>query len=428
MFEHGGSLERVDRDGRSNRVSGGPVWRRVGLCAVLALASSSAAAISLGDAVRSALEQTGGLVRVGALQDEASAVQRQASDLIAGDPALRLKAVSDWLTSDDGAYEFEAMVDLPMWLPGQRRARVELARSLGMRADALARLLRWEIAGTVREAVWGVLLTGVRQRQAQSAFQSAQALEAVVAKRHGAGELARLDLLTAQQETFARSAEWSAAQADYEQAMARYLQLTGVSQLPQPPNQPVSAAMDDPSAGLPSDHPVMAGAKAALDGARAELGRVEADRRGTPILSFGGKRVRDDRSLPSDDALQLELSIPFGLRSQAAPGLAAAEREVTDQMTELRRMQREAERELRASVLERRATERALAVAEERAKLADAALAISERAFELGETGLDERLLAERRAREARLDLALRRMEQGQALARLNQALGVIPE
>jgi outer membrane protein TolC len=81
-----------------------------------------------------------------------------------------------------------------------------------------------------------------------------------------------------------------------------------------------------------------------------------------------------------------------------------------------------------AAALGRRGAAAALQVAERRAGLAAAALAVAERAFELGETDLAERLRAERRAREANLDLALRRAEQGQALARLNQALGIIPE
>ena len=68
--------------------------------------------------------------------------------LIAADPALRLKGLSDRMTENDGAYELEAMVDMPMWLPGQRSARIAVAESLGMRADALQRLLRWEAAAT----------------------------------------------------------------------------------------------------------------------------------------------------------------------------------------------------------------------------------------------------------------------------------------
>ncbi|MEA3641969.1 MAG: TolC family protein [Lamprobacter sp.] len=424
---------------------------------------------TLAEAVAGALEQAGQLIRTDALRGEADAVRRQAGAWTAADPALRLKGVSDRFTGDDGAYEVEALLELPLWLPGQRRARLGLASSLGLRAEALARLLRWEVTGTVRDAVWAAKLAEVQLQQANAAYEAARGLESVVAKRYNAGELARLDLLTAQQETLARQAEQTAAQADWEQAKAAYVQITGRLQLPEPPNwpsvPPVTAGQEvgtDSNAyfdqsqgvgayshgsplagsqrlgsdgmasngigGLPKDHPLLAEADAALARARAEREQVVSDRRGNPILSLGGRRTRDARVFPDDDALQLELSIPFGLASQSAPEIAASERQVTERLAELHRMRREAERELVAAVLGRRGAAEALAVAERRASLAADALSVAQRAFELGETDLAERLLAERRAREAHLDLALRRAEQGQALARVNQALGMIPQ
>lgn len=385
----------------------------------------------LAAAVAGALAQANQLIRADALRGEASAVRRQAGAWTADDPALRLKGLSDRLTGDDGAYELEAMVDLPLWLPGQRRARLEQATALGLRADALTRLLRWEVAGAVRDALWAAKLAGVRLQQAAAAHAAALALEAVVSKRHRAGELARLDLLTAGQETLARQAELTEARAAEEQAMAAYTQLTGQARLPAPPNwpsEPPQVALEPGKPALPETHPLLADASAALADARSVRERTASDRRGNPVLSIGGKRARDDRALPDDSALQLELSIPFGLSSQSAPALAASERQVTERLAELHRLRLEAERELAAAVLGRRGAAQALEVAERRARLAADALAVAERAFELGETDLADRLLAERRAREANLDLALRRVDQGQALARLNQALGIIPE
>jgi len=448
---------------------------------------------ALADAVAGAVKRTEQLIRADALRGEADAVRRQAGAWTAADPSLRFKGVSDRFTGDDGAYEVEALLELPLWLPGQRRARLELASSLGLRAEALARLLRWEVAGAVRDAVWAAKLAEVQRQQAKAAYQAAQELETVVAKRHDAGELARLDLLAAQQETLARQAELTAARATLEQAKAAYVQLTGRLRLPEPPNWPNTlpaaasqrvgayaeqgqgqgqsqyqrARADSESrqdaggqrvwhdgtgsagiesngirsngaashglwsnaiGGLPADHPLLAEADAALARARAERTQVVSDRRGNPILSFGGKRTRDARAFPTDDALQLELSIPFGLASQSAPDIAASERQVTERLAELHRMRREAERKLVAAVLGRRGAAKALQVAERRASLAADALAVAERAFDLGETDLAERLRAERRAREANLDLALRRAEQGRALARVNQALGMIPQ
>ena len=70
----------------------------------------------------------------------------------------------------------------------------------------------------------------------------------------------------------------------------------------------------------------------------------------------------------------------------------------------------------------------ALAVAERRHTLAHEALDLVHRAFDLGESDLTALLQSEARAREASVALELRRLEQGRARARLNQALGVVPE
>ncbi len=150
-----------------------PPWSHL-LLFVLALTALPASAASLGETVTAALTQGGQQQRVAALRGERDAVRNQAGSLVAADPALRLKGLSDRMTENDGAYELEAMVDMPMWLPGQRSARIAVAESLGMRADALQRLLRWEAAGQVREAAWEATLAHGQLRQAAAALQAAR--------------------------------------------------------------------------------------------------------------------------------------------------------------------------------------------------------------------------------------------------------------
>jgi len=396
----------------------------------VALPVSAACAASLGETVTAALAQGGQQQRVAALRGERDAVREQAGSLIAEDPALRLKGLSDRMTENDGAYELEAMVDMPMWMPGQRSARIAVAESLGLRADALQRLLRWEAAGQVREAAWEAMLAHGQLRQAAAAVQAARSLEATVAKRTKAGELARMELLTARQETAARGVDMSAAQLDYDQAIAAFVLLTGQARLPDPLIEavPTNLMADDTGIRLPPEHPLLASAHGALAQARAERDRASAERRGHPLLSLGGKRARDDNTVSPVDALQLEVSIPFGLKRQAAPMLAGAEREYTDRMSESHRIRREAERDLKAATLAYRGAGDAVVLAQQRARLAGDALRITRRAFDLGEADLAALLRAEERARDASLALELRTLEQGRAVARLNQALGVVPE
>ncbi len=399
----------------------------VALGFVLWVASVAAVqASTLADALEGAMALAAQQDRVTALRREGDAVRLQAEGLIAADPALRLKAVSDRLTEDSGAYELEALVELPLWLPGQRGARLALAQSLGVRADALQRWLRWEVVGVVRESLWTLALAEGRLRQARAALEAAHALEATVAKRAQAGEMARMEQLTAAQETQSRAVERDAAQLAYDQAQAAYQRLTGLPEPPQPLREPVPALAEPLQ--LPTDHPLLASAAGEADQARAERERVAADGRGNPLLSLGAKRVRDDRDLPAVDALQLEISVPFGLKRQRAPALAAAERTLTDRLAELHQVRREAERELQAAAIGYRGALASIDAAERRAALAAEALAVTRRAWDLGEADLAARLRAEERARAANLDLELQRLEQGHSIARLRQALGMIPQ
>jgi outer membrane protein TolC len=283
------------------------------------------------------------------------------------------------------------------------------------------------MAGRVRQATWEAAFAEGRLRQAEMALEASRALETTVTKRTDAGELARVDLLTARQETLGREVELQSAQIEARRAHEVYRRLTGAEDLPEPLTEPVPASPGAAPA-LPPDHPLLADTDGALARARAERKQVELDRRGNPTLSLGGKRTQELRGEDALDALQIEISLPFGLASQSAPALASAERVYTERLTDLHRIRREAEQALAEADIERLGAAEALAVAERRHALAQDALRLMRRAFDLGETDLAELLRAEERARAASMDLELRRLEQGRALARLNQALGVIPE
>jgi len=390
------------------------------------VAWQGAAAATLADAVSSALTLAGQGQRVAAERAVGAAVRRQASGLLADDAALRVKLLSDRATTNDGAYELEGMVDLPLLLPGQRSARMDLADSTVAAADALQQQLYWEMAGLVREAIWEAALAEGRLRQAEGALASAQALEAAVGKRKSAGELADLDLLLARQETLARQSDLDAARAAHGEAMAAYRTLTGLEQLPEPLPESAPPIKDDPP--VPAEHPLLASLEQTVGRARAERSRVSADRRGTPILSFGAKRARADRFTPEDDALQLEVSVPFGLKRPSAPAMAEAERNYTEQLATLQQARQQLAQDVAKARVAVAGAAQQLTSARERAGVTDKALRLARRAFDLGEGDLAALLRAEERAREAHLNLALRELEQGRALSRLNQALGVLPQ
>jgi len=120
------------------------------LIAALLSVPPGAAGGTLAEAIAAAVTRADQGPRAQALRQQGLAVRAQADSLVAQDPALRVKHLSDRLNDDTGYYEWEAMVDLPLWLPGQRSARRALADALGIQASALERYLRRELAGRVR--------------------------------------------------------------------------------------------------------------------------------------------------------------------------------------------------------------------------------------------------------------------------------------
>jgi outer membrane protein TolC len=395
--------------------------------ALAALTGQVTVAATLADAIGAALQIEQQESRVGALRNESAAVRRQAAQLIASNPSLRGKSVSASPPGSLGTYEQEALLDLPLWMPGQPGARRAVAASLGNQADALLRLLRWEMAGRVREAAWTTALAQGRLQQAMAALASARSLELAIGKRSSAGELARKDLLMARQDTLAREVDRQAAQLDYDRAIQTYIHLTGLRTLPNPLVETVVAQAGG-DAELPANHPRLVSGDSAVAQAQAERERVRSDRLGHPILSVGGKRVRDGRGTEATDALQLEINIPLAMPSQSAPALAGAERSYTEQVTTRQRTRLEIELTLQTARLEVSGAAAALEVAIRRQVVTQDAYKLVRRGFDLGESDLAIMLQAQERAQQASLNLELRRLEQGRAFARLNQAQGSVPE
>jgi outer membrane protein, heavy metal efflux system len=389
----------------------------------LAQAGSQAPARTWSATVAAALTRTDPGARSEALRRHGSAVRGQADSLVANDPALRVKHQGDRLNADNGYYEWEAMVDLPLWLPGQRDARRALAEALGLRADALERTLRWEVAGRVREFAWATALAEGRLRQAERGLADTKILEANVARRVAAGELARVDLLLAQQETLTQEVGLQSAKAEVDTARQRFSLLTDRNDLPAPLEEPVARVTE-----LAPDHPGLAAAEALVAEARAERDRVGTERRANPTLSLGGKQTRDNRETDPYRALVLELNIPFGLGRQAAPRLAEAERGFTDSATERERLRRELDTEIKLADTALRSAKAALTTAQRQQALAAETLGLVQRGFDLGEIDLAALLRERTKAQEAALNLEIRRLELGRSGSLLNQALGVVPQ
>lgn len=359
----------------------------------------------------------------GAIDAEHRALQRQADSPFAGDPALTLRHETDSIDTDRGYRYWEGGLAVPLWLPGQRTDRRAVAAATGDEAEAQAWLHRWRVAGEVRERIWSLRIAAAEARLAEQALASARTLQKDVERRLRAGELARTDLILAQKETLARELELAAADATYQSQLQRYRSLTGLPELP-----PLEEEPPAPEAGIDTGHPALTAAAATTARARAERDRVRNEKRANPVLNIGAIRERAQQGFDAEQSLVLEVSLPLGLGSQAAPRTAAAERSLTEASNALLRMQRELEWKLIEANTERSRTERGLRLADEQQQLAAEGLRLRRRAFELGEGDLFSLLQARAQALAAERERELQQLMHGRAVARYNQALGVLPQ
>lgn len=391
---------------------------------ILALATTSAqAGPALAEAVAAAYERHPERTLAGAERDLADAIQQRARAPFAGDPAFNLRHDNDALGSDDGYREWEGGVTLPLWWPGQQDQRLAEAAQTRAGAVAMAAATRLEVAGVVRERLWDVALARGNHAEAELALAGARDLEHDIERRVAAGELPASDLLLARQETLAREDALQQAASRVTQAERLFSRYTGLAEAP------AAAAEALPQAAEPRPrHPALALAEVAVDKARAHRDRVAGERRGNPSLWLGGKRSRDMSGADYQSAVALEVTIPLGMEAAAAPDLAAAEAALTEALAGRDRTRRELAEALEQARLELDRARRAVARAEERLALANEGLRLARRAFDLGEADLVRLLRARGEAVGARHALELRRLEVGQASARLNQALGVIPQ
>ena len=413
--KHGES--RVEKSSKSRRRSS-----RVAIAFYL-IACSDVQAVSFAEIVDATLQRLPDSQLADAERDLAGALDLKARQPIAGDPTFNLKYQTDAIGSGLGYREWEGGVDMPLWWPGQAREHQrEAERTLSV-ADAMARANRLEVAGEVRERVWTVALAESEFEQASSALSIAQELAHDVKRRVAAGELPRTDLLLAEQDVTIRVGAVAEAQNRLTQAQHRYGQFTGINEYPDTrEEQPQTAA------GLPLQHPRLVLADAEVARARAHRDRVGWTRRSGPNVWIGAKSARSESRADYESAVGVEFSIPLGSRTHHAPALAEAEKALTGVVVVQERMRRELDEAVELARLEQQRATAAEQVAQRRHELATASHRISRRAFELGETDLVRLLQVQADAIDAQHDLHLRRLEVRQAVARLNQALGVIPQ
>lgn len=363
------------------------------------------------------------MTTVGSVHREVGeAYQTQANALFAGDPSYNITYRSDQLDSNQGYREFEGSLDFPIWMSGQKNARYKLGSSIASRAKAEQKLLAWEISGVVLEKAWALRIAQMEVEQARVQQQSAKKLETDVKRRVQAGEIARADLLLAQQNTAQANVVFHHANAEVAKAMAAWKAYTGFSQLPTDLLKHSQIKKTDHA-----QHPHVIASQARIAAARASREDVRKQRRDNPTLSLYAKRDRGIDIDPYNNSIGVGVSVPFGTKTSSAPQLAEANANVVTLQAEEAKREREHGMKTSQAKLVVQSAIKSLALAKQQNQLAQNRWKLSQRAFELGESDLFQLIRAREQA-----DLQARAVKRSQlelslAQARLNHILGAMP-
>lgn len=358
---------------------------------------------------------------------EAAQAQAKAAGLLSPEaPSLEISQRSDQATGNNGVRETEVGIAVPLWLPGQRTARAELAQAEISFVERRLLASQLRLASSVRDAWWSWQRARVDAELAREQLTNARRLAADVARRTQAGDLARSDQHQAEGAVAAAEALAAQAQAASAVAFAQLAALTGGIAPPEAIQQ--VAGEPSPVASQTARHPLLAELEDRIAIAERTVNLISTQKRANPELTLATTRDRGSFGERYGQTVLIGVRVPFGEgpRYDARVATAQAEAiEVQSQLT-LERDRIQADQRGAASRVEAARTQ--LDAAQRRARLARESRGFFDKSFRLGETDLPTRLRIEAEAVEAERQEARSRIDLASAISAWRQSLGLLPQ
>ncbi|MEN7527459.1 TolC family protein [Cupriavidus sp. DL-D2] len=354
-------------------------------------------------------------------RQEAAASRVQANALIAGSPSIDLRHRGDQLTDRRGIRESEVALGVPVWMPGQRSARGALADAQAAEAESSMMLGQLAVAAEVRERVWQLAAAESENEVLRRRTAVARSLRDDVQRRVTAGDLARTDLLFAEQDLLANRALMTESEARVIEMRARLMQTSGVQALPLRYDELPAPVI----AGAP--HPRLDAALRAVERGERQIGYLQKSRRDAPEVGVTYRRDSAGGGLPSDQTVGVYVRFPFATDARNLPRETAAQTELMTARAERDRAERVVQSEIDTAQQTLALAEQQLALVTQRSATLTERATLLRKTFNAGEIGLPEVLRAQNQALDAEVELARVRARRGFAIANMNQALGVLP-
>jgi cobalt-zinc-cadmium efflux system outer membrane protein len=305
--------------------------------------------------------------------------------------------------------------------PALREARIRGFLSLERSQQAQVRGTRTVVAGEVRRLAYEVLLRGEEVQAALDARNLLSQIRERVRVRVESGEAARYELIKADAEVIGSEQRQKVASLELEQARIRLQQVVGMplvlgwsvaGSLDDPVRIGERSRL---RASIPTQHPDLVALRAVAQAAEQRIREAQASRYpGVDLQLSQTREAPANQPALRETLLGASLSVPLLDSRRAAVDLARAElrRVEAELFGREQLLLREFDTALAALDI---AQARVTSLAEGAIRQAEAALRVAEAAYRFGERGILEVIDAQRVLRAVRADLLLAKFEQQSA-------------
>lgn len=379
--------------------------------------------LTLGQTVEAAFEKYPQSALIAAFENGAKALERRSASWIAGYPSIYLQWIDDKAFAGRGTVQIQTGYQIPVWMWGQRAASKAVAEQAQQSTALLARAIKHEVAGLVRDALWNLRLVENRYELAERIYEVSRQLTALVQRRVDVGDLARADLLLAESDELEKKTAVVQAEAEVMHARKSYSNLTRLERAPK-----FFEEEQSPRGTFDESHPALAVANALIERAQAEVEFTRRSKQGNqPSILVGTQHERGTRKEGYNNETNLVLQIPIGGEAYNAPFVAEANIVLTQRLTDRDILFRQLEKALHEAIHNLQVDRAALTIADRRREIAESQLRMSRLAFETGEISLIDYLKIQATAQAAIRDAEQRAILLQRDIAVYNQVVGVTP-
>jgi len=352
-----------------------------------------------------------------------SAQQAQAKSWIAGDVNVMVHHETDALTDDKDTQNWQVGAEFPVWLPSQKQGVSELAEVYQENLSIEQAYLNWLASGALRQLIWDYQTALAEVQIAEQTLQTSQQLFESIQTKVRLGESALMDSVLAEQTYLSHKTALIKQQSNLQVAKQAYQKWTGFTVLPKSIIETQVSDVSDVSANL-DQHPEIVKSQSQLQVSNVQLRQITSQKSGQPKLYFGAKQ--DTLQNETDTSLVMEVMIPLGM--DAGFGVKKAQQQLQVQQDQAQFEQVVQEIGLKQQQISQTLMQlqQSIELTNQQLKLAEQALDMSLKAYQLGEISVQNLLLIQQQAINAKRDAVLAQHQLGQTIAHYNQISGDI--